>query len=437
MLKLILRTVSISLAIIGFFACLNPSYAETVPAQEELSLVGDIEARAAVMVFPRVPGKVLKLNVEVGSAVREGEVLAVVEHEELELGVRQARAALEAAKAGLHQTAAMAEVTVISNLRQAQAGLSAARITLQQVRDLSFTQTTTQIAQAEAGLEAIEASMKKIKEGARAEEKKQVEASVQQAKASLNNAESNYKRMKKLYEEGAVSEQTLEGLETQYTVAKAQYDAATQQLNLVNEGARAEDIRAVEAQVRQAQAALQMAKKLEETKSWEKDIALAEAQVERAQAVLEMATASHESKSWKDEIMRAEMSMEQARVALALAQKQLSDATITAPISGIISRRNIELGGMAAPQSPVFEIIDIDIAKAKVSIIEADLYRIKLGAEAMVSVDALKEPVRGEVTLISPVLDRTNRTTTVEISINNRDHKLKPGMFARARIASE
>jgi len=437
MLKLIFRTAAISLAIIGLFAYPNPSHAEAVPEQKELSLVGDIEARTAVMVFPRVPGKVLELNVEVGSVVRKDEILAVVEHEELELGVRQAMAVLEAAEAGLRQTKAMAEVTVISNLRQAQAGMSAAQITLQQVKDLSFTQTTTQIAQAEAGLEAIEASMKKIKDGARAEEKKQVEASVQQAKAGLSNAESNYERMKKLYEEGAVSKQTLEGLETQYTVAKAQYDAATQQLNLVNEGARAEDILAVEAQVRQAQAALKMAKKLEETKSWEKDIALAEAQVERAEAVLKMAMASYESESWKDEIMRVEMSLEQAKVALALAQKQLSDATIKAPIPGIISRRNVELGGMASPQAPVFEIMDIDIVKAKVSIIEADLYKIKLGAEAMVSVDALEEPVRGEITLISPILDRMNRTTTVEISIENVDHKLKPGMFARARIASE
>ncbi len=440
--KPIIGTIAISLAIIGFFAYLhsqyeNVSYAQTVPVQKELSLVGDIEARSAVMVFPRVPGKILELNVEVGLAVRKDEVLAVVEHEELELGVRQAQAVFRAAEAGLRQTKAMAKVTVISNVRQAQAGLSAAQIALEQVRDLSFTQTTTQIVQAEAGLEAIEASMKKIKEGARAEEKKQVEASVAQAKASLSNAESNYERMKKLYEEGAVSKQTLEGLETQFTVAEAQYEAATQQLKLVNDGAREEDVQAVEAQVRQAQAALQMAKKLEDTKSWEKDIALAEAQVEGAEAILKMAMASEESESWKDEIIRVEMSVEQAKVALDLAKKQLSDATIRAPISGIISRRNVELGGMASPQAPVFEIIDIDTVKARVSIIESDLYKIKLGDEAMVSVDALEEPARGEVTLISPILDRMNRTTAVEISIDNRDHKMKPGMFARARIASE
>ena len=89
---------------------------------------------------------------------------------------------------------------------------------------------------------------------------------------------------------------------------------------------------------------------------------------------------------------------------------------------------------MASPQAPVFGLININAVKAKVSITESDLYRIKLGDEALVSVDALREPVRGKVALISPILDRMSRTTTVEISIDNKDYKLKPGMFARAKV---
>ena len=69
--------------------------AETVATGQDLLLVGDIEARAAVMVFPRIPGKIQELNVEIGDSVRKGDVLAVVEHKELELGVRQAKAVLE------------------------------------------------------------------------------------------------------------------------------------------------------------------------------------------------------------------------------------------------------------------------------------------------------------------------------------------------------
>ncbi len=60
-----------------------------------------------------------ELNVEVGSSVSKGNILAVVEHEELKLGVRQA-------KAGLRQAEALSKINIISQVEQAQAGLSAA-----------------------------------------------------------------------------------------------------------------------------------------------------------------------------------------------------------------------------------------------------------------------------------------------------------------------
>ncbi|MBC8231409.1 biotin/lipoyl-binding protein, partial [bacterium] len=186
---------------------------------QELSLVGDIEAQAQVLVFTKIPGKIQELNVEVGSSVRMGDVLAVVEHKELQLGVNQSEAALKAAQAALTQAKALSKIKIMSQVRQAQAGLSAAKAAFDQVKDISFTRTTTQIAQAEAGLEAIKASLKKIKEGAREEERKQVEAVVEQVQAGLDNAQMNYERMKKLFEQGAISKQTFEGIETQYTVA--------------------------------------------------------------------------------------------------------------------------------------------------------------------------------------------------------------------------
>lgn len=401
---------------------------------QELSLVGDIEAQAQVFVFTKIPGKVEKLKVKVGSVVRKDDVLAVIEHKELLLGVKQAQAALKAAQAGLDQAKALSKIKIMSQVQQAQAGLSAAKAAFDQVKDISFTRTNTQIAQAEGGLEAIKASLKKIKEGARAEEKKQVESAVEQAKAALDSARSNYERMTKLFDNGAISEQTLEGIETQYTVAKAQYEAATQQLKLINEGAREEDIQTVEAQVKQAEAALQLAKTLADTKSWEKDIALAQAQVKQAEAGVEAAIALQEAKSWEAEITAAETAAEQASVALELAQQRLADATITAPISGVVSQRTVDEGGMASPQMPIFQIVDMDVVKATVSVIESDLYKVHMEDEALVSAEALSTPQKGIVTLISPTFDKQSRTATVEISIDNKDHKLKPGMFARAQL---
>jgi len=416
----------------------NLAKSEDVPdISQELSLVGDIEPEAQVFIFAKIPGEVEKLNVEVGKSVNKGDVLAVLEHDELELDVRQAKATLRAAESGLAQAKALAKIKIDSQVRQAKAGVAAAKAALEQVKDLSFKRTETQITQAEAVLEAIKASFKKIKEGARDEERKQVQATVKQAKASLDNAQSNYERMKNLFEQNAISKQTLEGVETQYTVAKAQYEAAKQQLKLLDEGAREEDIQAVEAQVKQAEAALELAQKMADTKSWEKDIAMANAQVNQAEAALETAMALKKAKSWETEIIGAETSVEQAQVALELAEKKLSDTFITATISGIVSMRNVDQGDMASQQNPLFQIVDMDVVKAKVSITEADLYKIQVGDEAEVFVDALSEPVKGTVTLISPIIDKMSRTATVEITVDNEDYKLRPGMFARAKLSKK
>ena len=74
--------------------------------------------------------------------------------------------------------------------------------------------------------------------------------------------------------------------------------------------------------------------------------------------------------------------------------------------------------------------VDIEVMKAEVNIAESDFYKIKQGDEALVSVDAIKELIKGKVTLISPVLDKMTHTATVEITVDNKDYKLKPGMFA-------
>jgi HlyD family secretion protein len=142
---------------------------------KSLSLVGEITAQSQISVFTKIPGKIEKLNVEVGDHVRKGDILAIAEHDELEFGVRQAKAVLETAKSGLVQAKALSEINVTSKVTQAQAGLSSAKATYEQAKALSYTRTTTQIAQAQAGLEALKATMKKIRAGARDQEKKQVE----------------------------------------------------------------------------------------------------------------------------------------------------------------------------------------------------------------------------------------------------------------------
>ena len=402
--------------------------------RSELELSGTIQAESQVNVFPKIAGRLIVLNVDEGDTVKKDAPLATVEHEELELAVQQTAAALEAAETAYSQTQQLAKVRVESQIAQARAQLRAAEIALQQVIDLSEIRTVTQIEQAQAALESLVANFEKIKSGARDEDRRQAQAGLNQAAANLANAESNHTRMLQLFQNGAISQQSLEGAKTQLDIVTAQHKIATEQLQLIDNGARAEDIQAMAAQVQQAEASLRLAKTQAKTKTWEKDIELARSQVETAQAGLTAAEALKAAKSWEAEITAAKTTRTQAQIAHKLAQKRLKDATIHAPISGVISKRSLDLGGMAVPTAPLFEIVNIGTVKASVDVIEAQLSELALNQEALIEIDGVATPMSGNIAFISPTLEVRRRTATVEVRIDNPEGTIKPGMFAKVTI---
>ena len=402
--------------------------------RSELELSGTIRAESQVNVFPKIAGRIIELNIDEGNTVEKDAALATVEREELELAVQQAEATFEAAETAYSQAQQLAEVRVHAQVTQAKAQLRAAEIALQQVIDLSEIRAVTQIDQAQAALESLIANLEKIKSGARDEDRRQAQAGLNQAEANLANAESNHARMLQLFENGAISQQSLEGAKTQLDIATAQHKIASEQLQLIDNGARAEDIQAMEAQVQQAEAALRLAQTQATTKTWEKDIELARSQVETARAGVTSAEALENAKSWEAEITSAKTARTQAHVALKLAQKRLKDATIRAPISGIVSKRYLDLGGMAVPTAPLFEIVNIDTVKATVDAIEAQLSELELDQQAVIEIDGIDTPMSGSITFISPTLEAMRRTAKVEVLIDNPEGTIKPGMFAKVTV---
>jgi len=402
--------------------------------RSELQLSGTIEAKSRVNVIPKISGRIISLSVTEGERVNKGDSLAVIEHEELDLAVQQAKAALESAEAFYSQAQRLAEIKVRTQVAQAAAQLKAAEVSLQQVKELAELRTVTQIDQAEAGLRSLIANLEKIKNGARDEDRRQAEAGVNQAKANLINAENNFARMEQLYINGAISKQSFENSKTQLDIVKAQHKISSEQLQLINNGAREEDIRSMEAQVEQAKAALKLAKAQASTKTWEKDIALAQTQVQTAKASLNSVEALEDAKSWEAEIISAKTTQTQASIALKLAQKRLRDATIAAPISGVVSQRHLDLGGMAVPTAPLFEIVDIDTVLASTEVIEGQLSQLSLNQQATISIDGIHTPMSALITYISPTLQPIQRTAKVEFHIDNTEGILKPGMFAKVTV---
>jgi RND family efflux transporter MFP subunit len=122
---------------------------------------------------------------------------------------------------------------------------------------------------------------------------------------------------------------------------------------------------------------------------------------------------------------------------LVVARRQVSDSRIAAPIGGILYERQINMGTMLAPGTPVGQIVDMSILKLTVSVPEADVFKLKVGDRVSISCDVYPEAkLSGKVRMIAPKGD-ISHNFPVEIWLdNNPAYPLKAGVFARAHFVS-
>lgn len=233
-----------------------------------------------------------------------------------------------------------------------------------------------QVAQAEANVRAARARLHMLEQGARPQERAQVEISVLQARANLESAKENLSRMQALYEAGAVGKAQLDAAQLQYEVARAQYDASRQQWSMTEIGPRPEEIEMARAQVAQAQAAA------------------------------------------------------------TFARLQATNATITAPIAGTITRRLVDPGVVTSSGTALVKVAQIDSVFVVLDVSETDLGRVRISQPVMVRMDAYPDRTfAGTVREIGQAaVEGRTRVFKVKARIENPGHLLKPGMFGRGEI---
>jgi multidrug efflux pump subunit AcrA (membrane-fusion protein) len=191
---------------------------------------------------------------------------------------------------------------------------------------------------------------------------------VEQARASLSQAEDEFRRMKTLYEKKSLAPNDFKKYETAYTNAQQQYGQA-------KVGAQQEDKAAAKA------------------------------------------------------------TLEQAEAAERIARKRLSDSTLIAPISGFVSKRNIEAGAMASPGTPVFTIVELDPVEIQVGVPETDVRLVHRGQQVIVTASARPGiTFAGRVRLVNVSAEPQTRTYMVRITLPNPKATLLVGMIAEARI---
>ena len=127
--------------------------------------------------------------------------------------------------------------------------------------------------------------------------------------------------------------------------------------------------------------------------------------------------------------------LQDRRASYDLATKQLSDAVVRAPISGIISERLVQVGEYIAARTPVATIVQVDPLKLRTGVQERHAGIVQPGLAVQFRVESFGDVVfQGKIEHVSPALDQTMRTFPVEAIVENGDRRLKPGFFAKGVI---
>jgi len=379
----------LALGAVGYFAFWNQP-----PKDDTKVLVsGNIEV-ATVDVSFKIPGKIERLLVEEGDFVREGQLIATLEHRDLLAQRAKAEAALEAIRSRIPAI----EKTI---LFQDQA-------------------TLQEIAQAQAAAEAARAKLQQLLSGSRPQEIEAAKAAVDQAYAELEKRRADMMRAKSLFQSQYISAQEWDSARTAYEAARANHQRAKENWALVMEGPRREEIEQARAQVEETQARLRLA------------------QAQRLQIEI-----------LKKELDTAQAQVKEAAAAISVIESQIEYCNLRAPMNGVVLVKNSEPGEYAVPGGPVITLGDLERPWLKAYIHEAELGKVKLGQKVAVTTDTFPGRIyEGRITFISSEAEFTPKNVQtakervklvyrIKVSLANPRNELKPGMPADGQIQIE
>jgi len=109
-------------------------------------------------------------------------------------------------------------------------------------------------------------------------------------------------------------------------------------------------------------------------------------------------------------------------------------ARVTAPVSGIVVKKHMEVGSTASPGMPIVSIEDSSTYRLEVAVEESRSRAVRLGGRVLVSIDAAEmRDVEGRISEIVPAANPGSRTYTVKIDIPSNE-MLRSGVFGTARF---
>jgi RND family efflux transporter MFP subunit len=107
---------------------------------------------------------------------------------------------------------------------------------------------------------------------------------------------------------------------------------------------------------------------------------------------------------------------------------------LRSPIDGIITNRNYDNGDVYTSQ-PILTVQQLTPLKAIINVSESNFTDVKLGMPVDIKLDVYGDELfTGKVTLVYPTIDANTHTFGVEVTINNSNMRVRPGMYARVTL---
>lgn len=359
-------------------------------ADDRIVVSGNIELTEVNIAF-KTAGRLIERNVDEGDSVKQGEVLARLDRDQLTAQREREAAGLSSAQ---------------SQLAQAQTSLEWQKATL-----------AADIEQKKADLATNQARLAELKNGSRPQEKLDAKAAVDAAQAELVRSKRDWERAQTLYKDDDISTAQFDQYRNRWESATAALNSSKEREALVLDGPRPEVIHAQEGQVERAQAGLKMS---------------------QANAL--------EMKRREQELSTRRAEIERSKASLALIDSQLADTVAVSPVDGVVLVKTADVGEVLAPGTTVVTVGDIDHPWLRGYINETDLGKVKLGSKAKVTTDSYPGKVYpGRVTFISSEAEftpkqiqtqqeRVKLVYRIKVEVDNPRHELKSNMPADAQI---
>ncbi len=163
----------------------------------------------------------------------------------------------------------------------------------------------------------------------------------------------------------------------------------------------------------------------------------AEAQMTQASDALQRYGMLHDNGSLPEaQWVEIQSKVAQAKAQLAVAKKNLADCQLTAPVNGIIGRKQIGAGETALPSQAVVSILDISSVKVRVAVPEGEIGSITTSTPSIIKVEACHSSFEGGQIEKGVQADALTHTYDVRIKVANRGRKLLPGMVADVQFTT-